>query len=262
MALTNAMLVEELERAGRLKSEFVSTMSHELRTPLNVILGYTDILGDELVTDEQRALLGRVRQSSLELLEMIEATLNLNRLATGKDLPVIEPLPLVSLWDDLRTEYDALPRTNDVTLRWQDVGDTVLQTDRRKLKMILKNLVGNALKFTPNGEIVIGCERDTDGVVITVRDTGIGIPAEHLPRIFEMFRQVDSSDRRSYGGAGLGLYIVRKLVEQLGGTICVESESGRGSIFRVQLPAGRAATQTAPDGGPPAGRVRHAADAA
>jgi PAS domain S-box-containing protein len=254
MAFTNATLVEELEHAGRLKSEFVSTMSHELRTPLNVILGYTDILGDELVTDEQRVLLGRVRQSSLELLEMIEATLNLNRLAAGKDLPVIEPLPLASLWDDLRTEYAALPRTNDVALRWQDVGDTVLHTDRRKLKMILKNLVGNALKFTPTGEIVVGCDRSEGAVVITVRDTGVGIPAEHLPRIFEMFRQVDSSDRRSYGGAGLGLYIVHKLVEQLGGTICVESESGRGSTFRVQLPAGRAAMH--PDS------ARHAADAA
>ena len=217
MALTNATLVEELERASRLKSEFVSTMSHELRTPLNVILGYTDMLADELVTEQQRGLLGRVRESSLELLEMVEATLDLNRLATGQDPPRIEPLPLASLWDDLRTEYEALPRTADVTLRWEDVGATVLHTDRRKLKMILKNLVGNARKFTPRGEIVVGCERRDDGTVISVRDTGIGIPAEHLPRIFDMFRQVDSSDRRSYGGAGLGLYIVHQLVAQLGG---------------------------------------------
>jgi PAS domain S-box-containing protein len=237
MALTNATLVEELERAGRLKSEFVSTMSHELRTPLNVILGYTDMLGDELVTDHQRMLLGRVRTSSLELLEMIEATLNLNRLATGQDLPRIEALPLASLWDDLRTEYDALPRSTDVALRWENVGDTVLHTDRRKLKMILKNLIGNARKFTPRGEIVVACEHRDDGTVLSVRDTGIGIPAEHVPLIFKMFRQVDSSDRRSYGGAGLGLYIVDQLVTQLGGTIQVESEAGRGSVFRVGLPA-------------------------
>ncbi len=237
MALTNATLVEELERAGRLKSEFVSTMSHELRTPLNAILGYTDMLGEELVSDGQRVLLGRVRQSSVELLEMIEATLDLNRLATGQDQPRIEAVPLASLWDDLRTEYDALPRTTGVALRWEDVGLMVVQTDRRKLKMIVKNLVGNALKFTPHGEIVIACENRDGGMTISVRDTGIGIAAEDLPGIFDMFRQVDSSDRRSYGGAGLGLYIVHQLVTQLGGTIDVESVPGRGSVFRVRLPA-------------------------
>ncbi len=237
MALTNARLVEELERAGRLKSEFVSTMSHELRTPLNVILGYTDILADDLARDEDRALLGRIRHSSVELLEMIEATLNVNRLAAGKDLPQIELTSLASLWDDLRMEFDALPRTTDTALRWEPVGGTTLHTDRRKLKMILKNLVGNARKFTATGEIVVRCDARPEGAILTVRDTGIGIPPEHLPHIFEMFRQVDSSDRRSYGGAGLGLYIVRQFVEQLGGTIAVESTPGRGSTFTIRLPA-------------------------
>jgi PAS domain S-box-containing protein len=242
MALTNATLFEELERAGRLKSEFVSTMSHELRTPLNVIIGYTDILADSLTSAEQQTWLAHVRQSSLELLEMIEATLNLNRLQAGKDRPQIEPLPLANLWEDLRTEFDALPRAAPITLRWEPVGDTVLHTDRRKLKMIVKNIVGNALKFTPTGEIVVGCERDGDGTVIIVRDTGIGIPHEQLPHIFDMFRQVDSSDARSYGGAGLGLYIVSQLVEQLRGSVAVESEPGRGSTFRISLPSASAPT--------------------
>ena len=236
MALTNARLVEELEQAGRLKSEFVSTMSHELRTPLNVILGYTDILGDDLARDEDRAVLGRIRHSSVELLEMIEATLNVNRLAAGKDLPQIELTSLASLWDDLKTEFAALPCATEADLRWEPVGDTMLHTDRRKLKMILKNLVGNALKFTASGEIVVRCELRPDAAVLTVRDTGVGIPPEHLPHIFEMFRQVDSSDRRSYGGAGLGLYIVREFVEQLGGTIAVDSAPGRGSTFTIRLP--------------------------
>ncbi len=235
MALTNAMLFEELERAGRLKSEFVSTMSHELRTPLNVILGYSDMLGDELTTGGQRELLGRIRRSSLELLEMIEATLNVSRLAAGKDPPQIEPLTVATLWDDLRAEFDALPGS-DAVLHWEPVGSLVLHTDRRKLKMIVKNLVGNARKFTPAGEITVGCTHDGDAALITVRDTGIGIPPEHLPHIFDMFRQVDSSDARSYDGAGLGLYIVRKLAEQLGGSVTVESEPGRGSTFRVRLP--------------------------
>jgi signal transduction histidine kinase len=246
MALTNAMLFEELERAGRLKSEFVSTMSHELRTPLNVILGYTDVLADQAQSDEHRTLLARVRSSSLELLEMIDATLSLNRLAAGKDQPRIEPTRIADLWDELRTEFDALPRRPGVDLRWEAVGATTLRTDRRRLKVIVKNLVGNARKFTPAGEIVVGCEASASGgVTIVVRDTGIGIPADQLPWIFDMFRQVDSSDARSYGGVGLGLYIVRQCVEQLGGTIDVDSAPARGSTFRVRLPATPAADEVA-----------------
>jgi len=236
MALTNAQLVEQLERASRLKSEFVSTMSHELRTPLNVILGYADMLRDRLPSGEQGRLLVRIRQSSVELLEMIEATLNLNRLATGKDPPHLEPVPLAELWDELDTEFAALPAKDGVALRWELAGVETITTDRRKLKMIVKNLVGNALKFTSTGEIVASCRRAEDGAAVVVRDTGIGIPSDHLPHIFEMFRQVDSSDRRSYAGAGLGLYIVRQLVDQLGGTITVDSEPGRGSTFRILLP--------------------------
>ncbi|HEY2387088.1 MAG TPA: GAF domain-containing sensor histidine kinase [Candidatus Binatia bacterium] len=235
MALANALLFEELEEAGRLKSEFVSTMSHELRTPLNVMLGYGDMLADELTTGTQRELLGGIRRSGVELLELIEATLNVSRLAAGKDPPQIEPLTLSTLWDDLRTEFDALPRTGAV-LRWEPVGPLVVRTDRRKLKIIVKNLVGNARKFTPTGEIEVRYTQGRDGAELIVRDTGIGIPAEHLPHIFDMFRQVDSSDARSYGGTGLGLYIVQQLVEQLGGAVTVESAPGRGSTFTVRLP--------------------------
>jgi PAS domain S-box-containing protein len=238
MAVTNAQLVEKLERASRLKSEFVSTMSHELRTPLNVILGYTDMLADLTTSDDATSLLARVRHSALELLEMIEATLDLNRLAAGKDAPRPERVRLRALWEELEAEFAALPRKTEAVLRWEcPAGIETLDTDRRKLKMIVKNLVGNALKFTPAGEVVARWDREGDVAVMRVRDTGIGIRREHLADIFEMFRQVDSSDHRSYGGVGLGLYIVRQLVDQLGGTIAVDSEPGRGSTFCVRLPA-------------------------
>jgi len=237
MALTNARLVEELERASRLKSEFVSTMSHELRTPLNVILGYTDMLTDALESGEHVTLLTAIRHSSLELLEMIEATLDLNRLAVGKDVPRLEPVRVRELWNELRQEFAALPRKESVAVRWEPAGLETLITDRRKLKMIVKNLVGNALKFTSAGEVETRCVCDEAGAVLSVRDTGIGIAPEQVPHIFEMFRQVDSSDRRSYTGAGLGLYIVHRLVDQLGGTIDVDSVPGEGSTFRVMLPA-------------------------
>jgi signal transduction histidine kinase len=234
-ALENARLISDLQTASRIKSEFVSTMSHELRTPLHVIMGYTDMVED-LEGSERREALGKIRATSRELLELIEATLNLNRLESGHDTPNFESVPVAALWDELRGEFDAVRRTPGVALRFEATDGLLLLTDRRKLKIVIKNLVGNALKFTPSGEVVATCRREGSLGRITVRDTGIGIEPEALPHIFEMFRQVDSSDRRSYGGVGLGLHIVRRLVEQLRGEIRVDSEAGIGSIFTVTLP--------------------------
>jgi len=236
MALTNALLFEEVANASRLKSEFVSTMSHELRTPLNVIIGYTDVLADDPPADERALLLAKVRHTSLELLEMITATLDLGRIASGRDVPQMERVDARTLWGALESELAALPRREGVAIRWEDAGDVALLTDRRKLTTIVKNLVGNACKFTASGEITIGCEAGASTGTIIVRDTGIGIAKESLPFIFEMFRQGDSSDSRSYNGAGLGLYIVQRLVTQLGGSVEVESNIGQGSTFRVTLP--------------------------
>ena len=220
----------------RLKSEFVSTMSHELRTTLNVIIGYVDMLADDPGFEEPAVALSKIRRSSLELLEMIEGTLNLNRIATGADTPRIEVVHLRPLWDELVDEFAMLHGKPEVALRWEAVDGIALRTDRRKLKTILKNLVGNALKFTPAGEIVVRCDPGRSCCIFTIRDSGIGISREHLPVIFEIFRQVDSSDARSYDGAGLGLYIVRCLLDQLGGHIDVESTPGIGSTFRFTLP--------------------------
>ncbi len=238
-ALANIGLLETAERASQLKSEFVSTMSHELRTPLNVIIGYLDMLADQQCSDEQMAILGRVRASGVELLDMVEATLNLNRIAQGHDIPQLGETSMEDLWTELTAEFAVHPRKTRAELRWEPVEHGVLYTDRRKLKMIVKNLVGNALKFTPEGEVVVRCQTREGSCIISVTDTGIGIPAAHLPVIFEMFRQVDSSDARSYAGAGLGLFIVRKLLDQLGGDISVESMPEKGSTFRVTLPTGQ-----------------------
>ena len=237
MALENARLVEELRRASQLKSEFVSTMSHELRTPLSVILGYTDMLHDDgLAPVERTRTLSRIRGAGLELLEMIEATLNLGRLEAGRDLACLETIAVRALLDELATEFAALTQRPATTLRWEPVAGILLDTDRRKLRIIIKNLVANALKFTPSGEVVIRCEARGDRCAFVVRDTGVGIATERLPVIFEMFRQGDSSDSRSYSGVGLGLYIVQRLLDQLGGDIAVASAPGRGTIFTVTLP--------------------------
>lgn len=237
MALENARLVEELRRASQLKSEFVSTMSHELRTPLSVILGYTDMLHDDgLAPVERTRTLGRIRGAGLDLLEMIEATLDLGRLESGRDPACFESIAVPEVLDELAAEFAALTPRPATTLRWEPAAGILLDTDRRKLRIIIKNLVGNALKFTPSGEVVIRCEARGDRCAFVVRDTGIGIATERLPVIFEMFRQGDNSDARSYSGVGLGLYIVQRLLDQLGGDIAVASAPGRGTIFTVTLP--------------------------
>ena len=228
-------LVDELERANRTKLEFVSTMSHELRTPLNIIAGYSDMLGDDDFPDRHRALAG-IRRANAELLELIQATLDLNRLESGRDQPQLAPIPLPELWDELALELDALPRSDGVRLEWRPAAGVVVLSDRRKLKIIVKNLVGNALKFTPRGRVAIDCRVEDAHCVVAVNDTGIGIAAEHLAAVFEPFRQVDGSDRRHYGGVGLGLHIVRRLCGQLGAHVAVTSQPGRGSTFTVRLP--------------------------
>src|SRR5690606_14177587 len=146
LALQNARLFEELREANRLKSDFVSTMSHELRTPVSVILGYVDMLAEEPDRDERNAMLERIRRSGIELLELVEETLNLSRLEAGRDPPFFEPVDVPEVFAELVAEFRAMVSLEHVALRWDGPEHLVVQTDRRKLRMILKNLVGNALK--------------------------------------------------------------------------------------------------------------------
>jgi signal transduction histidine kinase len=236
IALANAHLVTDLHQASRVKSEFVSTMSHELRTPLSVILGYTDVLQDAVKDLEARVVLDRVRVAGRELLDLVQTTLDLNRLESGQDPAHREPVGMQELWDELAGQYAALDRSDAVGLRWEVVGAPMAFTDRRKLKIIVKNLVGNALKFTSKGEVCATVRSTGDYCIVVVRDTGIGIPTEHLSGVFDMFRQVDSSDRRAHGGVGLGLYIVKRLAEQLHATLDIRSTVGVGTTFTLSLP--------------------------
>ena len=241
LALDGARIVTDLRRANRLKTEFVSTMSHEMRTPLNVILGCLEMGGDpELPEDERAASLGRAARAAAQLLTLIEDTLDLGRLDAGADVLQLAPVELPVLWAQLRAQCATLPRPADVQLTWcAAVAPGIVFVDARKLGVIVRNLVQNALKFTPAGEVCVDVERADDTLVVRVTDTGIGIPPEQHGSVFELFRQGDGSDVRRYGGPGLGLHVVRRFVDEFGGTIDLQSEPGRGTTFTVRLPVGR-----------------------
>jgi signal transduction histidine kinase len=247
LALSNARLVEQLEQASRLKSEFVSTVSHELRTPLHVILGYADMIADPTVEAALREkCTARLANAGRDLLELIESTLDIGRMETGHDEVRFEAVALASFWSSLGHACADIPRAKGVDLDWSDgVPDVQLMTDPRKLTAIVRNLVANALKFTERGWVRADLELGAETLALRVADSGVGIRADDQTLIFEMFRQVDGSDSRRHGGSGLGLYIVRRFAEQLGGTVAVESAPGRGSLFTVTLPRRRTADEAA-----------------
>jgi signal transduction histidine kinase len=171
------------------------------------------------------------------LLELIESTLEIGKLEAGRGGARVEPIVLTAFWRDLGAGCCRFPRRPGVVLDWQDDAPALaIQTDPHKLSIVVRNLVGNALKFTERGHVRAEVAIESTDLTIRITDTGIGIGPEDRETIFEMFRQVDGSDKRSYGGVGLGLYLVRRFVEQLGGTVSFESEMGRGTTFVVRLP--------------------------
>ena len=238
LALETARLVETTNAADRLKTEFLANLSHELRTPLNVIIGYNEMLldgGCGPMSDDQQAVLGRAQHNARELLALMGAALELSR-HEGRGVPlVLEPVSVALLVDNLAREVAALPPIPDVRFVWSVAPELPpLLTDALKLRMILKNLIDNARKYTERGRIALTAIASNGGVELAVSDTGYGIPAEDLTRIFEPFRQVGGG--RPASGVGLGLFLVRRLAEALGGKVEVESRVGEGSTFRVRLP--------------------------
>ena len=239
LALDNAHLLNRLTRADRIKSEFLAIMSHELRTPLNHIIGFNDLLLEEAeqFTAEQADMLQTIGRSGRDVLALVNGILDVQRLEAER-LPLAQPATDVAeLVRQVTTPTARLTDSKDLQVICELPPELpAVHTDPGKLKAVLRNLIINAVKFTPRGSVTISAEPEGDGVLFTVADTGVGIPHEVLPFIFEPFRQGDASLTRQHGGVGLCLYIVRREVERLGGEVTVESEVGRGSTFRVWIP--------------------------
>ena len=259
-------LAREAETASRAKSEFLANMSHEIRTPMNAVIGYSDLLYNSVTDPQQRNYLNAIRAGSRSLLMLINDILDLSRIEAGKMRLDFGPVSVRRLLSDVRHIFDLRATEQGITLE-VSVGKgmpSAMMLDETRLRQVLFNLVGNAIKFTHEGEVTVraiakplGEPGDDDAearyyrLVVTVSDTGIGIAPDQRSRIFEAFEQQEGQSSRRYGGTGLGLAISRKLVEMMGGELTVKSESGVGSTFKVVLPEVEATVEEAEDEGTP-----------
>jgi PAS domain S-box-containing protein len=240
VAIENARLYEEALAANRAKAGFLATMSHELRTPLNAMIGYVDLLlmgiPDPIPVASQGQV-ERIRLATRHLLSIIEEILTFSRIEAGRETPEVEEVDLASLANEVSAIIEPLAREKGLLFHLPvEVDPPTLRTDPRKLRQILVNLLGNAVKFTRSGSVGFAVERGDGAVLLRVRDTGIGIAPELHEVVFEPFRQVDDAKTRTVAGTGLGLTVSRELARLLGGDVTVASAPGEGSVFTVRLP--------------------------
>jgi signal transduction histidine kinase len=250
IAIENSRIYEETKNravesdtANKLKGEFLSVMSHELRTPLAVAMGYTGMIKEGVlgrINSKQQQALDKVLRRGHDQLYMINSILyaaSLEARAVKVERNNVSPSEIL---DELRSTYDVILEKK-ITLAWDYSSELpAMRTDARKLRHVLENLINNAIKFTDKGSVAISarCLPGAKIVQFSVADTGVGISKDFLPIVFDIFRQVDGSSTRLHGGVGLGLYIVKKFTELLGGKVEVESHFGKGSTFTVAIPYG------------------------
>ena len=235
-----AIAKRKAEDASQAKGEFLSLMSHELRTPLQAIIGYTEVVIEDLKLNDDHLHvkdLTRVINNSERLLKLINGVLDLAKIESGRMQLDLTEVKLSSLVDDAVGTVKPLLEKNAIGLKLDvDDGAFLPLADPEKLLHVMINLLGNASKFSPNGVVTLKAHHEPNRIYISVTDTGIGISAEHQEHIFDPFRQADSSTTRKFQGSGLGLSITRQLCEMMGGSIEVKSQLGEGATFIVMIP--------------------------
>jgi PAS domain S-box-containing protein len=230
---------EKAEESDRLKSSILANMSHELRTPLNGILGFAEILKEELVSTELVTMAENIRNSGKWLLNTLDAVMTLSQLEAGKVIPKPMKINLAPVILDVVGSFQPLTEEKQIYIKANLPESLVITTDQRLIRQIVTCLVDNAIKFTKTGGITVEAGILAEGhkdLNISIIDTGIGIPAENIEMIFQEFRQGSEGIGRQFQGSGLGLTISQRIIDLLGGTIQLESEPGRGSAFRVTIP--------------------------
>ncbi len=237
---------QQAEKIAEARGSFLANMSHEVRTPMNAILGFISVLLDGPLQPEQREQLGVVQESAGSLLRLLNEILDTAKLDKGLVAFEIAPFSVDALVRELTLVHGASARAKGIDLHVSVLPGVApfFQGDGFRIRQVLGNLLGNAIKFTPSGHVRLNISAAADGVVFEVSDTGVGMPASYLDQIFEPFSQVDSSTTRRFGGTGLGTTICKKLVELMQGTITVTSELQVGSIFTVWLPLPVAAIES------------------
>jgi signal transduction histidine kinase len=233
---------ESADTANQAKSGFLASMSHELRTPLNAVIGFSELLEQEIfggLNDKQRSYVGNVLISGRHLLQLVNDILDISKVEAGRMDLVCEVTPLGSLFDTVRSVITAMAVKKGIDLQVEEAPEVPdLYVDPGRIKQVLYNLISNALKFTPRGGTVgVSARLEGEYARILVTDTGIGIAPEHLPRLFREFEQLPQDAGTRPEGTGLGLALTKRLVELHGGTVRVESTPGRGSTFSIYLPS-------------------------
>lgn len=234
---------DEADRANRLKTEFLANISHEIRTPMNIILGFTSVLEKEVKSSEHLKLLGAVRDNGSTLMKLINDLLDLSKIESGKLDIYPSPIDMEELFKETELVFSETVSSKNIRLILEpEKSKIVLMMDGIRLRQIIFNLVGNAIKFTEEGYVKISYKtaKESKGLyalTLSVEDTGIGIDSSQLDSVFENFTQQEGQNHAKYGGTGLGLAITKKLAEAMNGEVSVTSAKGKGSVFTVHFTA-------------------------
>jgi PAS domain S-box-containing protein len=239
IALDNARLYHQAQDASRAKGDFLAVISHELRTPLNAIMGYSDLLDARIsgdLTDKQRRQIDRIRASARHLLQLIEEILSFARIESGGDEVRPELVDAATLIDEVVAVTEPLAAGKGLEFRTDAKPGVALETDAGKARQVLVNLMSNAIKFTDRGSVTLSMRPDGEHIVFEVADTGVGIAADQIDRIFDPFWQAERPNTRRVGGTGLGLSVSRRYVRLLRGDLEIRSEPGHGTCVTITLP--------------------------